>query len=196
VTHNNSSSSRRPKTHNRTATISIRVHVWVLERLREKGITNVSNLVRKLLVKEVEGELTREERLMADLNELRSEMKGLQDLHKTLLAHGSYAKDYLNKLKDGTYVSHRPFKFSKEQNPSISQEEMELVDGTVELREALAKQYREKLRELLTLKKEKYGLTHNPPNKNGNRDSVTACLLESRTNPAQIQRKEREDHGD
>lgn len=158
VTYNNSSSSRRSSTDNRKATMSIRVNVWVLERLREKGITNTSNLVRKLLVKEVEGELTREERLIADLEVLKGEMKELQGLQKTLLAHGSYAKDYLNKLKDRTYVSHKPFKFSKEQSPSISQEEMELVNETVELREALAKQYSEKFRELLKLKKEKYGL--------------------------------------
>jgi hypothetical protein len=158
VTYNNSSSSRRSSTDNRKATISVRVHVWVLERLREKGITSISNLVRELLIKEVESELTREEKLMADLEWLTGEMKELQDLHKTLLVHGSYAKDYLNKLKDGTYVSHKPFKFSKEQSPSISQEEMELVNGTIELREALAKQYSEKLGELLKLKKEKYGL--------------------------------------
>lgn len=74
VTYSNSSCSRIPSAYNKKASISARVHVWVLDKLREKGITNVSHLVNKLLVKEVEGELTKEERLMADLERLKGEM--------------------------------------------------------------------------------------------------------------------------
>jgi hypothetical protein len=154
-----SCSSRKQARDERTTTVTVRVQIWLLQKLREKGIANTSRFIRKLLTREIEAELTKEEKLETELDELKYEMKGLQDYHKTLLAHGSYAKDYMNKLKDGINVSHSPFTYSKEQQPSISREELEIVKETVSMREELNTKYREKLRELLKLKRERLGLT-------------------------------------
>jgi hypothetical protein len=154
VTHNSSSCS----SDNRTTTITIRIPLWLLQRLKEKGVSNISNFARKLMLQEVEGELTKEEELEYQLSMLREEMTKLHNYHKTLLAHGSYAKDYLEKLKDGNIVTHKPFQYSKSQYPTLSKDELELVDETVELREELSKQYREELKELLLLKKKRYKL--------------------------------------
>ncbi len=81
-------------------------------------------------------------------------MDKLQEYHSTLLRHGSYAKQYLDRLKDGIIVTHKPFQYSKSGQLALTKEEQQLVDETVKLREELAKQYAEKLGELLSLKKE------------------------------------------
>jgi hypothetical protein len=125
--------------------------------MKEKGVADFSKFIRQLLINEVHDELPAEEKLECELQQLQEEMKSLQKHHKTLLAHGTYAKDYLMKLKDGITVTHKPFNYSKAQIPNISPEEMELVVETVQQREDLAKKYREKLRELLKLKREKHG---------------------------------------
>ncbi|MEM2741975.1 MAG: hypothetical protein QXD95_07495 [Nitrososphaeria archaeon] len=151
VTYNNRSRNYR----NKTVTITVRIPVWLYERLKEKGISNISKFVRKLLLIEIEGcKLTREEELEAELEQLKEEMDKLQEYHSSLLKHGSYAKDYLEKLKDGTTVTHNPFRFSKPGQFTLSKEEKELVDKAVKLREELNKQYKEKLREWLALKEE------------------------------------------
>lgn len=155
VTHYSSSSSGNLK--NKTVTISVRIPSWLYKRFKEKGVSNISSFVRKLLLMEVETDLTREEELEAQLENLKSEMEKLQHHHTTLLKHGSYAKDYLEKLKDGNIVTHKPFRYSKPSNPTLSKEELELVDETVKLRERLSKQYREKLSMLLKLKDKKFG---------------------------------------
>jgi hypothetical protein len=149
VTHESSSCS----SDNRTTTITIRIPLWLLQRLKEKGVSNISKFARKLMLQEVEGELTKEEEIEYQLDVLREEMTKLHNYHKTLLAHGSYAKDYLEKLKDGNVVTHKPFSYSKSQNLTLSREELELVEETVKLREKLSNQYCEKLKELLKLKK-------------------------------------------
>jgi len=153
VTHNNSRCSS-----NETITMSIRIPTWLLQKIKEKGTSNISHFVRKLLLKEVECPSTTEEELEYELQRLKKEMEDLQDYHKTLLKHGSYAKDYLEKLKDGITVTHNPFNYSKALSPTLSQEEIGLVDETVKIREELAKQYCGKLKELLKLKREKYKL--------------------------------------
>ena len=152
VTHNSSSCSND----DRTTTISIRIPLWLLQRLKEKGVSNISNFARKLMLQEVEGELAKEQELEYQLNMLREEMKTLHNHHKTLLTHGSYAKDYLEKLKDGNIVTHGSFHYSKSQSPTLSQEELELVDETIRMREELSKQYQQKLKELLRLKAERH----------------------------------------
>lgn len=153
VTHKSSSGSRDYRS--KTTTITIRIPVWLYERLKEKGILNVSNFVRRLLIMEIEGNLTKEAEIEAELEQLKTEMGKLQNYHSTLLKHGSYAKDYKEKLKDAFIVSHKPFHYSKTHSPSVRIEEIQLVEETVELREKLSKQYREKLKELLELKKKK-----------------------------------------
>ncbi|MEM3601348.1 MAG: hypothetical protein QXN87_01590 [Candidatus Bathyarchaeia archaeon] len=151
MTHESSSGSRNYG--NKTTTITIRIPVWLYERLKKKGILNISNFVRKLLVMEIEGEQSREEELESQLENLKIEMEKLQNYHSTLLKHGSYAKEYLEKLKDGTMITHKPFSYSKPGQLALSKEEQELVDETVKIREELAKQYGKKLKELLTLKR-------------------------------------------
>ncbi|MEM3573724.1 MAG: hypothetical protein QXJ62_05820 [Nitrososphaeria archaeon] len=152
VTYNESSSRRNYR--NKTVTITVRIPVWLYERLKEKRISNISKFVRRLLLIEIEGcKLTREEELEAELEQLKEEMDRFQDYHSTLLKHGSYARDYLEKLKDGNIVTHKPFHYSKPGQLALSKEEQELVDETVKIREKLAKQYGKKLKELLTLKK-------------------------------------------
>jgi len=136
----------------KTITVSIRIPFWLYKRLKEKEITNISNFIRKLLLMEIGGSLTREEELEAQLEYLKTEMEKLQNYHSTLLKHGSYAKDYLEKLKDRNIVTHKPFRYCKPENPVLSKEEQELVDETIRLREQLANQYGEKLKELLMLK--------------------------------------------
>lgn len=149
------SSSRSRNYRNKTLTVSVRIPVWLYERLKEKRISNISKFVRKLLLIEIEDcKLTREEELEAELEQLKEEMDKLQKHHSTLLKHGSYAKEYLENLKDGTIVTHKPFRYSKPGQLALSKEEQELVDETVKLREELNKQYKEKLREWLALKKE------------------------------------------
>ncbi|MEM3773460.1 MAG: hypothetical protein QXX92_00440 [Candidatus Bathyarchaeia archaeon] len=150
----NVSSSRSRNYRNKTVTITVRVPVWLYERLKEKGIYNISKFVRKLLLVEIEGKLTREQELEAELEQLTEEMDKLQKHHSTLLKHGSYAKIYVENLKDGTIVTHNPFRFSKPGQLALSKEEKELVDEAVKLREELNKQYKEKLREWLALKEE------------------------------------------
>jgi len=143
---------------NKTTPISIRLPLWLLQKLKEKGISNLSRYVKLLLIENIQGELSIEEKLDYELDSLKGEMAKLQDYNSTLLKHGSYAKDYYNKLKRGVSVTHRPFNFSKEQVPTLSQEELACVEETVNMREALNKQYREKLNQALKLKREKYGL--------------------------------------
>jgi hypothetical protein len=153
VTHESS----RSRINNKSITISIRIPFWLLQRLKEKGVSNVSNFARKLMLQEVESELTKEEELEYELQMLKEEMTKLHKYHKTLLTHGSYAKDYIEKLKDGNIVTHKPFYYSKPSNLTLSKEELELVDETVKLRQRLTKQYCEKLSMLLKLKDKKFG---------------------------------------
>lgn len=148
------SSSRSRNYRNKTVTISVRIPFWLYEKLKKKGILNISNFIRKLLIMEIESELSKEEELEAQLENLKLEMEKLQNHHSTLLKHGSYAKDYLEKLKDGTIVTHKPFRFSKPGQLALSKEEKELVDKAVKLREELNKKYTEKFREWLALKEE------------------------------------------
>lgn len=152
VTHDNSSGGSGIYD-NKTVTISIRIPAWLYDKLKRKGVLNISQFIRKLVEREIEGELDEEERLEADLNDLKVEMERLQEYHSTLLKHGSYAQNYLEKLKDGNIVSHRPFYYSKHSQPTLSGNEQALVTETIRLREQLAKIYAEKLQRLLELKK-------------------------------------------
>ena len=127
--------------------------------MKEKGVEDFSKFIRQLLINEVQDELSAEEKLECELQRLREEMASLHKHHKTLLAHGTYAKDYLMKLKDGNVVSHKPFNYSKAQIANITPEEMELVVETVRLREELAKEYRQRFKELLKLKRERHQLS-------------------------------------
>ena len=153
VTHKSSSCSRN-YTSKKTTTITVRIPVWLHKRLNEKGIVNISGFVRKLIIMETEGELSREEEIEAQLERLKEEMEKLQNYHSTLLKHGSYAREYVEKLKDGTIETHRPFHYSKPRQLALSKEEQELVSEAVKLREELNEQYKEKLREWLALKRE------------------------------------------
>ncbi len=67
VTHKSSSS----RNYSKTVVISIRMPLWLYDRLKERGISNLSEFIRKLLLMEVEGELTKEEGLEAELEQLK-----------------------------------------------------------------------------------------------------------------------------
>jgi hypothetical protein len=153
VTHESSSCSRYGS---KTTTITIRVPLWLFQKLKEKGVQDISRFVRQFLVREIHSGFSEEEGLEYELQTLKDEMSNLQEHHTTLLKHGSYAKDYLNKLKDGVSVTHKPFTYSKAQTPTLSQEEIGLVNETVNLREELARQYCSKLKQLLEVKKQRY----------------------------------------
>jgi len=147
-------SYRRSRSRNKSTTISVRVPVWLYEKLREK-VQNISQFVRKLLILELEGELTEEE-LEAKLNFLREEMDKLQEYKNTALKHGSYAEEYLNDLKDKQMVSHNPFYYSKKSTPTLKPEEQNIVEETTRLRNLLAQEYQQTLKRLIEIKRMKY----------------------------------------
>lgn len=151
VTYDGSSGSRK---YSKSVSISIRIPFWLYKKLKEKGVSNFSKFIRKLILMDIGGELTKEEELETELEQLKEEMDKLQKYHSTLLRHGSYAKDYLEKLKDGSIVTHKPFHYFKPGQLALSKEEQELVDQAVKLREELNKKYKEKFREWLLIKKE------------------------------------------
>ncbi|MCS7115724.1 MAG: hypothetical protein N0A00_10100 [Candidatus Bathyarchaeota archaeon] len=155
VTYTNSG-GRSSKHRNKTLTVSIRLPVWLYEELKAKGTSNISGFIRTLLARQLNVGSSEEERLEAELNELEAEMEKLQKYHSTLLKHGSYAQDYLEKLKDGNIVTHNPFKYSKPGQIPLSREEQKLVEETIKLREELSKVYAEKLRKLLELKRKNW----------------------------------------
>ena len=105
---------------------------------------------------ELEGELNEEEELEAKLDLLREEMDKLQEYKDTALKHGSYARGYLNDLKDKQIVSHEPFYYSKKSIPTLKPEEQNIVEEATRLRNLLAQEYLQTLKRLIEIKRAKY----------------------------------------
>lgn len=154
VTYGSSSSSNRIYEH-KSVTISVRIPAWLYDKLKSRGKLNMSKIIRQLLLKATDGELTEEEELETKLDQLKEEMDKLQRYNSTLLKHGSYAKEYQESLKDKTCVTHNPFTYHKPTQQTLTQQEQRLVDETVRLRGCLAKQYAETLDKLLQIKSQK-----------------------------------------
>jgi len=146
---------KRSRSRDKSTTISVRVPRWLYEKLTQK-VQNISQFVRKLLILELEGELTEEEQLEAKLDLLREEMDKLQEYKDTALKHGSYAKEYLNDLKDKQMVSHNPFYYSKKSTPTLKPEEQNIVEETTRLRNLLAQKYQQTLKRLIEIKRMKH----------------------------------------
>jgi len=78
-----------------------------------RGVPNVSEFMRRLVYDAVENLQCyfecEEVRLEVEVALLCEELNRVHDYSKALLKHGSYAKDYLQRLKGGIVVDRKPF---------------------------------------------------------------------------------------
>jgi len=121
-----------------------------------KGVPNVSEFMRRLVYDAVENLPCyfecEEVRLEVEVALLCEELNRVHDYSKALLKHGSYAKDYLQRLKGGIVVDRKPFHLP-EPPPEISKDELGTVESVVEYRELLASRLNQKLGRLMELKR-------------------------------------------
>lgn len=128
--------------------------VWRLIRRLKESDVNVNALVNRALLSYV-GENSGDEelRLEAEVELLRDELDRVHGWQKSIVAHGSGARAYLEKVRGGEVFDRSPF-FEREPGMEYSVEDRRIVEKVVWYRELLAKKLRRAVCRLLRLKME------------------------------------------